>query len=98
MVSVALVIQAVREQAAMLELGELSPAIVDAGKALGDLRRDLLEDRSRQEEVSSLLRLLVEDLLARKSKRSLSVVAVIDWMNSLRSSGDGRSRSETSTS
>ena len=44
-VSIPLVIQAVCKQAAILELCEGSPAVVDASEALGDLRRDLLQDR-----------------------------------------------------
>ena len=62
-VSVSLLVEPMREQAAILEIGQLAAAVVDAGEPLGDFGRDLLEDRGRQQEVARLLRLLVEHLL-----------------------------------
>ena len=69
-VPVALFIKAIREQATVLEICQVAAAVVDAGKALGHLWGDLLENRGRQEEIARLLGLLVEHLLSQEVEES----------------------------
>jgi len=54
----------------VLEICQLGPAVVNAGKALGDLWGDLLENRCRQEEIARFLGLLVEHLLSQEVEES----------------------------
>ena len=43
-VPVSLLVESVREEAPMLEIGQLAPAVMDTGKALGNLWGDLLKN------------------------------------------------------
>ncbi len=63
-VSVSQVIESAREESAVLEVRQCLPAVMCTGQPLRDLRRDLVQDRRREQEVPRLLGLLIEDLLS----------------------------------
>ena len=75
-------IEAVREEAALLQVGQLPDAIVDTGQAFGDLRCDLLEDRGAQQEVAGFIGLLVEHLL-RQEVEQIAVLGGGDGVDEL---------------